>query len=449
MKRIAWMAPLLCTAWLLGACTSGKNANKSPRQERVPVVAVTRPKLQMVGQNREYTGTVESLTQVAVVPQVAGQLESVLVSVGDPVSHNQVLATVDDSQLEAQVQQAQAQASAAQAGVQAALSNLASTRDQTGVLVQAVDQMKAQVLQSEAGVAKAETQLRLAEKNLSRVREVAAQDLIAQTVVDQNEAARESAQADLRSAEAQLKVSHRQLEQARLRAAGALEQEQAARSQVDSAQAQADSLQSALRAVEVRRNFTRVRSPIDGVVIARNLDPGAYVTPGSSTAVVLVASLEKLRVTFQLSEADLELIKPGQEVNILLDALQATPQRGKIQRLAGGLDPNTRTLRVEVQLIRPDSRLRPGMLARLKIQGAAREALTIPIQGVVTRQDKQYVYVVGEDEKVIRKEVTVASLEGDLAIILSGLEPSQAVIVRGIDQIQEGKAVKTMPVDKD
>lgn len=432
---------------LVGGCTSGDPAKKAVRKEKIPVVAVVKPKLQKVGQTREYTGTVESLTQVAVVPQVAGQLETVLVSVGDPVSDNQVLATVDDSQLEAQVQQAQAQASAAQAGVQAALSNLASTRDQTAVLVQAVDQMRAQVLQSEAGVSKARTQLKLAEQNLGRVREVAAQDLIAQTVVDQNEAARESAQADVRAAEAQLKVSHRQLEQARLRSVGALEQEQAGKAQVDSAQAQAESLQSALRAVEVRRNFTRVRSPIDGVVVARNLDPGAYVSPGGSTAVVLVASLEKLRVAFQLSEADLELIRPNQTVDILLDALVGTPQVGKVERLAGGLDPNTRTLRVEVRLIKPDPRLRPGMLARLKIKGVTRESLTLPIQGVISKNDKQYVYIVDKDNKVVQRELEVGSLEGDTAIILGGISKDDSVIVRGIDQVQQGKTVSTIPLE--
>lgn len=427
---------------LLAGCTSAPAPTREKKVPKIPVVAVTRPSLEKRGETRVYTGTVESLTQVAVVPQVAGQLEAVLVSVGDPVKVDQLLATVDDSQLEAQVQQAQAQASAAQSGVVSAMSNLSSARDQTRQLQQAVDQVRAQVIQAEAQLAKTRIQSELARKTLDRVREVAAQDLIAQQVLDQTEADYESARADERAAQAQLSSTQRQLEQARLRARGSQEQEQAARAQVASAQAQARSLSSALKVVEVRRNYCKVRSPIDGVVIARNLDPGAYVTPGGSTSVVLVASLEKLRVTFQLSEADLHLIKAGQQVKITLDALAQTPQRGEVQRLSGGLDPSTRTLRVEVKLINPDSRLRPGMLARLKVQGTSQEAMTLPIQGVVTRGEEHFAYVVGKDNLVTRKVLKVGTLEGDTAVILGGLSLDDQVVVRGVDLVQEGKPVQ-------
>ncbi|MBX3167013.1 MAG: efflux RND transporter periplasmic adaptor subunit [Candidatus Eremiobacteraeota bacterium] len=437
----------LAIGLLLVGCGVGPRPEKK-KEARVPVVAVAFPKLQKRGESREYTGTVESLTQVAVVPQVAGQLEAVYVSVGDPVHRDQLLATVDDSQLEAQVQQAQAQASAAQAGTMSALANLAAARDQTRQLQQAVDQARSQVLQAEAQLAKAQTQTNLARRNLERVREVAAQDLIARQVVDQTEAAFESAQADERSSRAQLNSTHRQLDQARLRASGSLEQEQSAQAQVASAQAQAQSLQSALRAVEVRRNYCKVRSPIDGVVIARSLDPGAYVTPGGSTSVVLVASLKQLRVAFQLSEADLQLIRAGQKVKISLDALAGVPQKGEVQRLSGGLDPTTRTLRVEVKLIQPDERLRPGMLARLRVQGTASEALTLPIQGVVTKGDKQFAYVVGEDNVISRRALQIGSLEGDIAVIDGGLTVKDKVVVRGVDLVQEGKPVRPVPLSQ-
>lgn len=436
----------LCVALLLCGCAAGpgkKPANK------VPVVAVTQPKRQNMGQTRIYTGNVESLTQVAVVPQVAGQLDAVYVSVGDPVYRGQLLAIVDDSQLEAQVQQAQAQASAAQSGVQSALSNLAAARDQTRMLQQAVDQARSQVIQFEAQLSKAQTQADLARKNLQRVREVAAEDLIARQVVDQSEAAYQSALADLRSAKAQLDATRGQLGQAKLRASGAGQSEQAAQAQVASAQSQAQSLVSAMHAAEVRRSYTKVKSPIDGVVIARTLDPGSYVTPGGSTSVVTVASLERLRVAFQLSESDLGMIQPGQKVRIALDALPDTPQLGLVQRMSGGLDPNTRTLRVEVQLQqRPDKRLRPGMLARLKVEGKANNSLTLPIQGVVTRGHQQFAWVVGPDNVVTRREVKVGSLEGDTAVIEAGLSEKDSVVVRGIDLVQDGKPVRPVPLGK-
>lgn len=437
---------LLALLFLALVCAGCQGETNSERRSRDPVVGVARPTTTAAGASREYTGTVESLNQVSVVPQVAGQLETVEVAVGDPVSRGQLLAVVDDSQLEAQVNQARATAAAAQASIQTALANLAASRDQTRAQQQAVAQNEAQVIEAAAAVEKAETGLRLAENSLERVKKVAAQDLIALQVVDESVAEYESATADLKAARAQLQAVRGQLEQARLRVKTAAQQEKAAQAQVATAQAQAQSLVSALQAVEVRQGFTRVTSPIDGVVVARRLDPGAYVSPGGSTAVVVIASLERLRVAFQLSEADLSLVEPGQQVSVTFDALPGVVVEGAVQGLAGGLDPSTRTMRVEVRLDDADSRLRPGMLARLRLSGAAREMLSVPIQAVLSEQEEFFVFVVGQDKVVSRRDVVVEGMEGDVALIASGLTGDEVVVVRGTDLVEAGQPVEPVEV---
>lgn len=88
------------------------------------------------------------------------------------------------------------------------------------------------------------------------------------------------------------------------------------------------------------------------------------------------------------------------------------------------------------------------MLARLRVDGATSQAMTLPIQGVVTKEGKQYAYVVDKDNLVHRKAVKVGNLEGDTAIILAGLSLKDSVVVRGVDQVQEGKPVKPVPLSK-
>lgn len=427
----------------------GKDGKGKGKEVGPPVVGVVHPHREIRGQVREYTGSLESDNQVAVVPQLAGQLTSVTVTVGDSVRRGQILATVDDSQLEAQVAQARSSAEAARAGVQTALANQAAARDQSLAAEQAVGQAQAQVIQAEAAVSKTETQLRLAQRELDRQRGLAAKDLVAIQVVDQAAATAEAAEADVRSSKAQLKATQTQLQQSKLRAATAASQERASVSQVTSAQAQAASQASALEAAEVRRGYSRITSPLDGVVIARPLDPGAYVAPASSNPVLVVASLRSLRVSFQLSEADLSLVQPMQKLQVRFESLPNLILDGQVQRLAGGLDPSTRTVRVEVRLLKSNKLLRPGMLARLKLEGPARKALVVPLQAVVSEGKRHFVWRVQADNKVTKAEVEVESLEGDVALIKSGVSMEDSLIVRGVDLVQEGKMVQPAEVPRD
>lgn len=438
---------------LLAGCTkaptagAGKDKEKGKKGGGPPVVGVARPRIETVGLTRKLEGNVESTNQVAIVPQLAGQLESVLVSVGDQVRVGQLLATVDDSQLEAQVSQARSDAAAAQFAVQTALANSAAARDQVLVAEQAVFQAEAQVIASQAALSKAETQLKLARKDLGRIREVYAKDLISAQVVDQTAAVAESAAADVRSAEAQLRATRGLLEQNKLRAGTAAAQQKAAQSQVASARAQASSQQSALAATEVRLGYTRLTSPLNGVVIAKPLDPGAYVAPSSTTPVLVVASLDQLRVAFPLTESDLPMVHVGQKLAIRFDAFPTKVAVGRVARLAGGLDPSTRSMRVEVHLDDPPKGLRPGMLARLQLEEKARKIMVIPIEGVVPQGKDQYVWVVGAGNVVTRKKIEVGELQGDVAQVHAGLTEDDTIVVQGVDQVQDGKPVKPESVE--
>jgi HlyD family secretion protein len=407
-------------------------------------VAVAQPVKPDTGQVREYMGTVESRNQISLVPQVAGQLLAVNASVGDRVSRGQVLAVVEDPELEARLSQAQATVAVAQAAVQTAMANARASHETVRSRQQAVQQADASIAESEAAIAKARSDLKLAETTLGRTKQLEARQLIASQELDQAEADASAAAADLSLAQARLRSSKSEKKEAELDVGAAREQQNAAEAQISSAQAQAESLAQAARAVAVRSDLASLRSPIDGTVVSRQLDPGAYVSPGNQSVIMVLANTGDLRVAFDLSESDMGIVEVGQQVDIRFDAFPDQPVAGVVAGLAGGLDPASRTVRVEVKLPADSGKIRPGMLGRLLVSGGGAEnLLAIPLPAVITDKGKKFVFVMGATNKVERRAVEIASLQGDSALISSGLKPEDKVVVQGVNLVREGQEVTT------
>lgn len=417
---------------------SAGGASKAP-----PLVAVAQPVRPKTGQVREYMGTVESRNQVSLVPQVAGQLLAVNASVGDKVTQGQVLAVVEDPELDARLGQAQANVAVAQGAVQTAMANAQAAQETVRGRQQAVQQADAAIAEAQAAIAKAQSDLKLAETTLGRTKQLEARQLIASQELDRAEADAAAARADLALAQARLTSARSERKEAELDVAAAREQQKASESQISSAQAQAQSLAQAARAVAVRSDLSSLRSPINGTVVSRQLDPGAYVSPGNQSVIMVLANTDDLRVAFELSEADIGLIRPGQKVTVTFDAFPDQPKTGVVAGLAGGLDPASRTVRVEVKLASDSSQVRPGMLGRLTVAGEGAETLlAIPLPAVLSDKGEKYVFVMDKDKKVQRRVVDVASLQGDTALVSSGLGPLDNVVVQGVNLVREGQVVQ-------
>jgi HlyD family secretion protein len=441
-------ASCLCLLTLLGGCQSppaaGPTPPKGPASKAAPLVEVARPTKPDSGQVREYVGTVESRTQVSLVPQIAGQLLEVNASVGDRVQRGQILAVVEDPELDARLSQAQASVAVAQAAVQTAMANARAASESVRSRQQAVQQADAAIAESEAAIAKARSDLQLAETTLGRTRELEARQLIASQELDQAVADAASAAADLALAQARLRSATSEKKEAELNVAAAREQAQAAEAQISSAQAQAEALIQAARAVAVRSDLSRLRSPIDGTVVSRQLDPGAYVSPGNQSVIMVLANPDDLRVAFDLSEADIGLVHAGQTVTIRFDALPNQPQTGIVAGLAGGLDPASRTVRVEVQLTADSGQIRPGMLGRLIVAGGGAESLlAIPLPAVVSDKGEKYVYIMDKEKTIHKRVIQVASFKGDSALVSAGLSPDDQVVVQGVNLVREGQPART------
>jgi RND family efflux transporter MFP subunit len=195
-------------------------------------------------------------------------------------------------------------------------------------------------------------------------------------------------------------------------------------------------------------SFKRVLAPFDGVVTARNTDVGYLINAGQSpnTELFRVADIRKLRIYAQVPEAY------AAETAIGLKAqLHFAERPGKIYeadtvRTSNALDPSARTLQVELQLDNRESQLFPGSYTEVHFKLPSNtETLRLPANTILFRADGLQVAVVQSEGTIKIKKVVQGRDFGKTVEILTGLDPSDAVVVNPPDSIEDGMPVRMAP----
>jgi membrane fusion protein (multidrug efflux system) len=390
----------------------------------------------------DLTATVISLREVRIQPKVSGYLEVVALRAGDAVRAGQVVAVVEHSQLDAQVGQAQQSALAAVSAVQSAQAAVAASDAQVVNATAARRRAEADLGSARAAVNKAKAQLTVSQATHTRVTSLFQQGFVSQQAVDQATADLQSAQAGVQAAEAQVGVAQAGVDQSQAQLRAAQAQQRAAASQVRTQQAQAASLAAALQSVRLAQASATIRAPFSGVVVSRSLDPGAYVSPGSGVPIMTIAELDHIAIIVNVSEASMATIRRGGAANVTVDAYPGRVFKGIVGRMAGGVDPDTRTVQVEIDLDNKDHTLRPGMYARVQLSGPPRQAYTVPLSALVIIGGQQFVWVVDQGQ-VYRRAVTIGTTYQSLVEITGGVSPQETIVLRGVEQLREGGPVRT------
>jgi HlyD family secretion protein len=269
------------------------------------------------------------------------------------------------------------------------------------------------------------------------------------------EAARNQARAALRQAEVSVKRQDVQI------ADGPVSQEalDAAQLALDTAIVELEAQQyaveqyrSALQRTEDDLARTTIRSPMDGTLIQLNAEQGETVVPGTTnlpgSVIMTIADMSVLLAEVEVSEVDVVNVALGQKAEVKVDALGTEPQKGRVVEIAtsGRRDPTQGTIRfnVKVALEDPDPALRPAMTAKVDILTATSEdALTVPIQAVVTRKvDKEGEEVTGSAAKGIEESDVVYLIEdGEASAVVVETGISDELHVEIVDGLAEGQEV--------
>jgi membrane fusion protein (multidrug efflux system) len=210
-------------------------------------------------------------------------------------------------------------------------------------------------------------------------------------------------------------------------------------SQVETSGAQRDADRAALDAAQARLADTVVRAPFAGRVGLRRISLGSLVGP--STVITTLDDTDTIKLDFDVPETALSYLDTGLPVVAYSAAWPDVTFQGKVASIDTRVDPVSRTLSVRALIPNPEHQLRPGMFLRVELLRQDVTALLIPEQAIVPEQSRQYVFVVGNDNLVSKREVRLGRRRPGQVEVLDGVEEGELVVVEGTQKAKPGAPV--------
>lgn len=191
-----------------------------------------------------------------------------------------------------------------------------------------------------------------------------------------------------------------------------------------------------------------VKAPVSGTITSFASSVGNMVAP--SMTIGRISSTDKLEIKTSVPERFISKIKLNQKAILTFDAYPGETFTAKVTKISPVLDTSTRTMSVTLILDPPDSKIKIGMYARIKlITDHKSNAIIIPTTALVTRSQEQCVFVVNPDDTVTLKKVTVGIKVDDMVEILSGLEGNEKVVTKGQTLLNNGTKVNIVSLTEE
>lgn len=389
IRQELWLAALLAAA---AGCT-GCTTTTSAAPQEVPIVAASRAVRMNMRNDVTLTAELEPYYEVDVMAKEAGYIRHMLVDIGDHVKAGQLLCVLEIPELQDDLQRAKADVRTASAEQSAA------------------EQDRKRAVAAEG----------IAHLSYTRILDVSKKEpgLVPLQEVD---------------------VAHSRDLEAEAQVASAEQNVQASISRLQSAKAALDHENALFE-------YTRIVSPLNGVVTQRYASDGAMIQAGTSSStqampVVHVAQDDVLRLMLPVPEAYVETIHNGQPVSITLPALNRSFS-GKVTRFADRVQASTRTMTAEVDLKNTTRDLIPGMYAQVQLNLVdAPNAIAVPVAAVDGTGKGSRVYVVDSAGLVHVRAVDTGIQNPQFVQVVSGIQPGEGVILGSRSGLQDGEKVQ-------
>ena len=368
-------ALLAATVALLGAmagCQPRTQTGAGPEgsQEKVePSYRVVKPQRKTVTRRIEQPGfNIEAFQETPLFPRISGYVKKWHPDLGDRVKKGDLLAELDVPEMVVAVKQKEA----------------------------VIRQGEAQVKQAKAAVRAAQAQQARAKRQYDRLARVGESGALDRENVDETRLGYEAAKAGLEKAKADVT---------------------AAEAHVDVAKADRDYAQAMLQ-------YARLPAPFDGVVTQRNVNEGDFVQPAGTGVkrqpLYVVQQIDPVRVFVNVPAADALWLEDGAPVSFRLQGAGGELFTGKVTRNARSLDPQSRTLRTEIDIPNSNSRLLPGMYVQATITVWHSKVWALPASVALTEGDQTFCYRV-EGGKAVRTPLQVGLSGGGLIEVVKKL----------------------------
>ena len=364
------------------------------------------------------SGYVIPRRRVEVSSKTSGRVEELLVDRGDIVKVGQVLARLDDSEIQAQLKQARAARQAAAARLEEAV---AGSRPQ-------------EVERAKAALEEAEANLQTSQINLERVTRLQEKGVLAKQALDEARNAYDVAAA-------QVKVARKNHELIQLGPRA---------EQIQLARAQLAETEASITWWETQLENTIIRAPVAGTVLERLIEKGEMVTTGfvsgrgAKSALVSIADLKDLEVELDINESDIPRVHVGQQCTASPESYPDKKYPSSVREIAPEANRQKATIQVKVAIKEPDEFLRPETNAKVNFLEDHKEPqANLPVRILVPKTailpgPALFLVKEGRAEKTA---VTLGAEQGGRVEVLSGLSGGEAVIVAGLEGLASGLRV--------
>lgn len=385
-----------------------------------------------------FNGDVQAVQTVSLQPRVSGRLLNLAKEDGTPVEEGtlvkkgELIAVIDDRELQASaaaasalVESAEAELVNCQAGIMSAKANLA--------------QKQAALEQARAATESSRTALQDKERELKRQSGLLEKKATSQQSFDLAQTAYDQALAALKQSEAGELAAQAMVESAK---AG----EQQAEAAIGRAKAGLLQAQASYQAALVNLSETKLYAPMDGVVSRRHVDPGSMVSP--TTSIVTVLALDEVKILLAVPMNYLSKMVPGETVGkVKTMALPGEEFPCTLTKIYPAVETSTRTAQIEIRMANPrdargDFKLRAGMYAAVDVLIESKPSvLAIDMAIPVRVQDRFVVYAVdGDGVKAV--DVKLGTSFGKMVELQDGLAEGQEIVIVGQHRLTDGAKIK-------
>jgi membrane fusion protein (multidrug efflux system) len=207
------------------------------------------------------------------------------------------------------------------------------------------------------------------------------------------------------------------------------------RAELKQAQAETEALKAGLESYEIT-------APFDGILGFREMSVGTLVQPGDM--ITTIDDLSQIKVDFDVPSVFLSTLKSGLPIHGTVEAFGEREFKGVVRTINTQIDPVTRTVKVRAIIANKDGLLKPGLLMSINLYKNPRQALLIPEEALIKRSDKNFVYVVMQDDgKMIARQtaITLGARKPGTIEVLSGLSEGDKIVVHGAFKLRDGMQI--------
>jgi RND family efflux transporter MFP subunit len=207
-----------------------------------------------------------------------------------------------------------------------------------------------------------------------------------------------------------------------------------------------------VKRLEEMESFKRVYAPFSGIITRRNVDPGTLINAGNggtaANEMFDLAQIDPMRVYVSVPQAYSPSIHLGLKACLSLSELAQKNFCGQVVRTANSIDPNTRTLLTEVDVPNPSGTLLPGSYAEVhfdvKVTG---QRLSLPVNALLFRPDGTMAAIVGSDNRINLKKITVGRDFGNALEVVDGINAADRIVINPPDSLDQNEQVNISPQD--